>query len=449
MTVINTVQFKTWHGDVKNVALLHPEWTDSGRGFETTIITGQNGSHKSTLLKQLVSDLAISSRSLNAEVQVFQPNPVQVLCISGSAADRFPQKELPGGARTAFDVPHYAYFGQRILSNLLSKKAPLETMLSFALSPSKIERYDWNFFSDAHRLAGVKPSVTYVLNRRIEKRQELRDLLGAVQRKTPQSDSDRASSRSLPHISYAVAQWLLSEFSYDEFNALEQLVTRGKGRIELTIDSTGPHCKDATPNVLRLGLLTDLLNLADAMVQATRSEDKFSALELSSGEYHMFSTILGIGFGLEEAAVVLIDEPENNLHPQWQRDLMTAVFGVCSSAMKTGHLIVSTHSPLIVGAALEGSTVVDLTGDEPQLSTVTYGASSDELLLSQFGVGSSRNRVVVDTVQRAISLVERGDFSNPEFESLIPELMSIRDALSREDPMVDVINALLEEEPAR
>ena len=90
-----------------------------------------------------------------------------------------------------------------------------------------------------------------------------------------------------------------------------------------------------------------------------------------------------------------------------------------------------------------------MSSDAPQTSVTSYGASSDELLLSQFGVGSSRNKVVVDTVQRAVSLIERGDFENSEFQELLPELRSIRDALTPYDPMIAVIDALLDEDPQR
>ncbi|WP_240988247.1 AAA family ATPase [Cupriavidus phytorum] len=276
------------------------------------------------------------------------------------------------------------------------------------------------------------------------------DLLGIVQGIRPESDSTRKTAADRPHISYATAQWLLQEFGYDEFLALQFFVNNGKRRLAVELNETGAHCQGIAPNVLRLGLLTDLVRLVDVTVKSARDDSGFSAMELSSGEYHMFSSILAIGFGLEDKAVLLIDEPENNLHPQWQRELMATVFDVCAGAMKTeGHLIVCTHSPLIVGAAPEGSSIVDMSSDAPQTSVASYGASSDELLLSQFGVGSSRNRLVVDTVQRAVSLIERGDFENAEFQGLMPKLRSIRDALTPSDPMADVIEALLDEGPQR
>lgn len=442
MSAISTVEFKNSQGQFKKVHLLHPERPVSDH-YETTIITGQNGSHKSTLLRQLVTDIAIPRGKDEAAAN---PTKGQIICISGSVADRFPPKENPGGTRTSFDVPNYTYIGQRVINNLLSKKAPIETMLCFALAPEKLERYDWDFYSIAHAHAGIQRSVTYILDARLSKRdQQHQNLLGVVQSKRPETDSDRSSTRVLPHVSYAMAQWLLGEFTDDEFLELQNLLSSGKTRrIELVLDKQGPRCELVAPNVLRLGLLTDLLRLSEVNVQAAHTDAQFSLMELSSGEYHMFSTILAIGFGLSENAILLIDEPENNLHPQWQRDLMATIFNICSHAMTEGHVIISTHSPLIVGSAPAGSTVVDLTDERPQISVVNYGASSDELLLAQFGVGSSRNKVVVDTVQRAVSLVEHGDFYSEKFKSLVPDLITIRDSLTLNDPMIEIIDALLE-----
>jgi predicted ATPase len=455
MAIIYSAGFHTWDKQSWSVDLVIEPDRPKPTNFATTFITGRNGSHKSTLLKEIVAGLAVVGRDVSKEMSTIQnPGRDQILCVSGSVADRFPQKELPGGARSLFDVPNYTYVGQRVISNLLSKKAPLETMLAFALDPGKAERCKWEFFDTAHRHAGIRSSGKYILEAQRDAskkaRGPMRDLLGIVQGIRPESDASRKTAAGRPHVSYATAQWLLQEFSYDEFLELQFFVDKGKRRITVELDDTGAHSQGIEPNVLRLGLLTDLVRLVDVTVKPASADAEFSAMELSSGEYHMFSTILAVGFGLEDKAVLLIDEPENNLHPQWQRDLMAALLNVCAGAMKTeGHLIVCTHSPLIVAAAPEGSSIVDMSSSAPQTSVAPYGASSDELLLSQFGVGSSRNRVVVDTVQRAVSLIERGDFENAEFQRLMPELRSIRGALTPSDPMVDVIDALLEEGPQR
>jgi predicted ATPase len=446
MTVIRQVGFQPLNGTFKNINLLHPERINRRR-FETTIITGQNGSNKSTLLKQLVQGLAAPMVKEDDGGGSLNPDRDQVLCISGSMADRFPEKGFGGGSRTTLDVPNYTYVGQRVGSNLLSKKAPLEAMLSFALANSRLDRFGWSFFRDAHSCAGVRPSAKYLMHTRTEFRGERLDLIGIMQRKAPETDLDRGRARALTHVSDVTAQWLLDEFTYDEFIELQNWVTgKGNRALTVTLSEGGVDSSRLSPNALRLGLLTELIRLRDVSVNTVNSDVSFSAFELSSGEYHMLSTILAIGFSLERKAVLLIDEPENNLHPQWQRDLMSSVFDICDQVEMDGHVIVSTHSPLIVGSAPEGSSVVDLSFEEPRLSLVSFGASSDELLLSLFGIGSSRNSLVVDTVQRAVSLVEKGDFTSKEFEALVPKLRSIRGALTSTDPMISIIDALLDEE---
>ncbi|WP_245644755.1 ATP-binding protein [Hydrogenophaga flava] len=415
--------------------------------FETTLITGHNGSHKSTLLKQLVTSLVAPRKQdlFSERNRLLNPDAHQVFCLSGSAADRFPSKERPQGIRSEFDVPHYTYIGQRVGNNLLSRKAPLETMLAFSLHPRAEKRCGWSFFSDAHRHAGIIPASRYIVGFKSANRdtraslENLEENLSAI---SPETDEVRYGRRPFPNVSFAMARWLLKEFSPEEFSNLRILLQQ-RARFDIGLSTQGAYCESTTPNVLRLGLLLDILRLQEVHVRSLLNDTEFSAFELSSGEYHMFSTILAIGFGLDEQSVLLMDEPENSLHPQWQRDLMDTVFSTCSKVMRDGHVIVSTHSPLIVGSASQGSTVVDMTLVEPQLSVVSYGASSDELLLNQFGVGSSRNKVVVDRVQLAVSLVERGAFDAPEFLALIPELINIRTALTEGDPMVEVIDALL------
>ncbi|MCE0874481.1 MULTISPECIES: AAA family ATPase [Pseudomonas] len=189
--------------------------------------------------------------------------------------------------------------------------------------------------------------------------------------------------------------------------------------------------------------MLDIFSLRDVTVKRAGSDLEFSIFELSSGEYHMYTNLMGLGFGVEERSLMLLDEPDNSLHPQWQRDFMAAVHGICRIGMKSGHLVVCTHSPLIVSASLEGSTIVDLSNDEPVISVASYGASSDEILLEQFGLTSSRNRIVVDVVQRAVSIIEKDGFAHPDLLALTDQLLSIKSALRREDPLVEVIDAIL------
>lgn len=446
MAVIETITFETWSGRSKTVRFVSQN--TSTDGFATTVITGQNGSHKSTLLREVVAALALPAKT--SSVRFLQPvgAPVHVVCISGSVADRFPSKELAGGGKSDFDVPSYVYLGQRVGTNLLSKKRPLETMLASILDDKKAHRCSWDFFAHAHDLAGIKPHVEFeLLPKRAKSKVSRIEILRTLQAMAHTQGSGRPKPRPDVHVSAAMADWLLDEFHLEDFNELEHLLaSRGRQKNRVVVGINGATSSTISPAALRLGLMTDLLTLSDARVRSRSNASEFSAFELSSGEYHMYSSILGLGFGTSEASVVLIDEPENSLHPQWQQEFMDSVFQVCAQTLKQGHVVICTHSPLIVSAAVQGSTIVDLTDETSSVEPVPIGASSDEVLLTQFGVGSSRNRVVVDTVQLAVSLVERGDLSHPEFHVLKPKLASIRQALRSGDPLIVVIDTLLEEQ---
>lgn len=450
MAKIRSMTYRAWDGKPRTLNFLG-ESPYGTAGVSTTLLTGHNGSHKSTILKELVSGiLRVGSDKLSSfEMEALGDwgAPIPLICASGTAADRFPFKTLNGKA-TEFAVPNYVYIGQRVGSNLLSKKLPLETALTFALQESVHHRLLAPFFGKAYRFARIQPRIEFVFRRKDppKKRGEsseipLMERLRAVVSANPAYEM-AAPSR----ISMAMARDLLAEFSVRDFDDLEG-TRRGnkRDRISATLTewvrfpTTG-----LTASAIRLGLLADELVLTGATVRSGVSDEEFSIYDLSSGEYHVLTTLLALGFSLRDGAIVLIDEPENSLHPQWQQDFMETLEEMYEF-MQGGHVVISTHSPLIVAAAPEGSTIVDLSNAPSQAPAqeVTFGASADEILVAQFGVASSRNPVVVDVVQHAVDLIEREMGASPEFESLRGQLTDLQKKLGGSDPLLEVVNALL------
>lgn len=442
MSIIDSITVQRPDGTEQRVRLADPEIPGLSEKYQLSLITGQNGSCKSSTLMAIVKQLVIPKFAIERSDSTPRKHP-QVLCVSGSAADRFPHKLAPGGRRTEYDVPHYAYVGQRVMPNLLSKKAPAEQMLMFALDERKASRFSWDFFIQAHDFAGVTCNTEITIRRPKVSKAKI-DTLKVVQNYSKGEFSTTSESR-LP-LSEATASWILEEFAYDEFLELDAaLLSKFTRPRSINLSRGGVDSKWISSSALRLGLHLELFKIEDIIVRHKSSGAMFSAFDLSSGEYQMYTTLLAIGFGLEGESVLLVDEPENSLHPQWQRSLMASIQEICTLAMDRGQVVICTHSPLIVGAANEGSTVIDLSHGEVKIDQSSYGASSDELLLAQFGVGSSRNRSVVDTVQAAVSLFEKDAIKSTEFTSLLPDLEAVRAALRDEDPLSSVIDALISE----
>lgn len=79
-----------------------------------------------------------------------------------------------------------------------------------------------------------------------------------------------------------------------------------------------------------------------------RGSQRFS--ELSSGEQTLISTFLFVRSNLENLQVLLVDEPENSLHPKWQRKYLE--FLHMAIGYSETRLILATHSPVIVSGGI-------------------------------------------------------------------------------------------------
>lgn len=74
--------------------------------------------------------------------------------------------------------------------------------------------------------------------------------------------------------------------------------------------------------------------------------------EASSGQQQMLCSIFGLVAELRSNSLVLIDEPELSLHPTWQMSFLGHLEAVLKQF--TGcHVLIATHSPLIVQSALD------------------------------------------------------------------------------------------------
>lgn len=437
-------------------------------GCRMTVITGKNGSHKSTILRDLVAALTIPSHKDSLELLGQKAPSTHVLCISGAVVDRFPSKEATGTRSSEFDVPNYSYLGQRVGPNLLSKKRPLETVIAFALDEAVDHRFKVSLFRHAFGYAGVEPYMRLTLQPKRPSKAEtggrqLHERLQLVASGTelPRDAGVRSSS--------AMAKFLLKEFGPDQFREVERWLSGELGRrIKVAISPVGIVIEPKISNqALRLAMLSDQATLVDADVVPAHGKEQswdeqiesmifedfgpaaergaFSVFDLSSGEYHMLTTLLGLGLGVRKDSVVLIDEPENSLHPQWQQEFMARLIEI-SKLLPDGHIVISTHSPLIVSSAGPAS-IVDLgQGDDIEPISNRYGASANDILLDRFGIASSRDPQVIDVVQRAVALVEAGQITSEEFRELEARLSSIRAALAPDDPLIEVLSALLDGE---
>lgn len=125
----------------------------------------------------------------------------------------------------------------------------------------------------------------------------------------------------------------------------------------------------------------------------------------SSGENQLFCQLVGILSEIENDSLVLIDEPENSCHPEWQIAYIDWLHKIFKNYAET-HFVIATHSPNIIANLIpEYSTVVALTQQDNQVlyadsSKEANGWTPTEVLSDMMGVSRIRSQRFLEAEKR-------------------------------------------------
>lgn len=146
-------------------------------------------------------------------------------------------------------------------------------------------------------------------------------------------------------------------------------------------------------------VLKNLQNLGiikDVTLYVYKHGKKYSFEECSSGEKHILFAFLNIARHIRDNSLILIDEPEISLHPNWQMIYITALkqlFREFSSC----HFIIASHSPYLVSdLSPDSSSLIVLSMEAGVRNAVTldystYAWSAENILYNVFHVRTTRN----------------------------------------------------------
>lgn len=181
----------------------------------------------------------------------------------------------------------------------------------------------------------------------------------------------------------------------------------------------------------------------------------YSLQESSSGEYHFFSSIVGLMATVKPTnSLVLIDEPEISLHPNWQMKYLSFLRELFSHPeYATCHILVATHSHFLI-SDLKGdsSKIIGLkrTGREIEIIDMpkgidTFGWSAEDVLYNVFNVLSTRNKFVAEDIAKILNELSSGDKNkiNKLSKEKYDELLELESALKDNDPLKRVVKTIL------
>lgn len=198
-----------------------------------------------------------------------------------------------------------------------------------------------------------------------------------------------------------------------------------------------------------LQILHSLDLISYPVIGLYKKEQYLQIESTSSGEYHFISSFIGLLARITDNSLILIDEPENSLHPNWQMKYITFLKTIFKK-YKSCHFLLTSHSHFLVSdLPSESSTIVGLRKEDgvkaELIKTNTYAWSAEEILLKIFKVSSSRNYYLTDKLEQIFSLIgkEPSKAVLNEIKIRVEELKKIDfSGLNHEDPLKDVVQTL-------
>lgn len=129
--------------------------------------------------------------------------------------------------------------------------------------------------------------------------------------------------------------------------------------------------------------------------------ENFPLIELSTGEISLLLRLFNIADQIKPNSIVLIDEPELHLHPNWCINYISKLKQLFNKY--DSHFIIATHSPLLV-ANLNKEDIVVLKKINnviinSNIDTGTFGVNIDTVLEQVFGVTLRDSEIISTTFQ--------------------------------------------------
>ncbi|WP_026947152.1 AAA family ATPase [Algoriphagus marincola] len=150
---------------------------------------------------------------------------------------------------------------------------------------------------------------------------------------------------------------------------------------------------------------------------------ELSMLNASSGELALITSIVYLSTIITDNTVILIDEPENSLHPLWQKEYAKTLLDIFYFYQPK--IIIATHSPLIVNGAEIFSDSAKIFKSENFSFTLQSQEplNIEELYYKFFDISTPENRYLSNRLVRLLNLLAERKLDIAAFNE---EIMRIR-----------------------
>jgi len=190
-----------------------------------------------------------------------------------------------------------------------------------------------------------------------------------------------------------------------------------------------------------LGDLNSLDLISFPQLSLERRAQSVDINEISSGEYHILMSFIGIYASINHNSLILIDEPEISLHPNWQMRYISYLKEIFKE-YQSCHFIITSHSHFFA-SDLDGrhSSIIGLKRDildkiekvDLPKDLNTYGWSAEDILYKIFSVRTTRNYYMEVDIRKLLHSISEKEKNKSELKEIINRLNLVK--LNDQDPL--------------
>ncbi|OEF21992.1 AAA family ATPase [Vibrio splendidus] len=431
-----------------NVPLGTSEQLSKAINFKSVII-GENGSGKTRLLNEIISsvrdeinnDKKPKKPKYSLELGGSTINPRKIVAISASFNDK-----LPFSDNGKFFDEKYQYCGIRETSNASWTSSLMRKTLDNLLvcieknkSPKLKKIFDF-----------LELSTTFRITFRIKKTRGIditnctaEELLNAIHGYS--SNTSRMQVKKIENLTIEEANSIV-----DNFVPLINGNDKNNKHIEIKVSNSTEGVSDAFGNLdvlRRVGIIGNV----SLSLSKKNSKSDYTFINASSGEAQLlFSTTAFLRY-VSSNCLVIIDEPEISLHPNWQIKYFS-LLELLLEKVSGCHVIIATHSHFLISElSAESSTLISLRTVDGEIkaeniASSTLGWSPESVLYRVFNVRTFNSIYLESDLQKAHSMLYSKDCDFDELELLNKKFQSL--ILDEADPLnkfIDTVERYLDE----
>lgn len=155
----------------------------------------------------------------------------------------------------------------------------------------------------------------------------------------------------------------------------------------------------------------------------SRNKSTIPMLHASSGELSLITSIVYISTIITNNSMIIIDEPENSLHPKWQTEYVERLVNLFY--YQKPQIIIATHSPLIIsGAELIEDSKIEIFKAENNSFKIQRNEPQnlEEIYSKYFDLTTPENRYISEFIIDKLNLLASKKITFNEFSESIMEL---------------------------